>query len=181
MALGSRLLNETGGVMGLNVYDLLGAMGVLAFSSWVLKPFGLDFLALLLAGGSLSCWFRSDFAIDARSFATRWPRYFLPEGCMIRNALPELSHVEAYEKSSLGKGTAYVTLDQRVGVAFGCHPLMQRGMVPPLRLLRSPGASGDLDPARYSRSSHAHRRRLPPPGRLPVRTRWHAWVEFTTS
>lgn len=53
MAYGSRVLNDNGSVLGLNIYDLIGSVTVLVITSELLKPFGLEFLSVLVAIFSL--------------------------------------------------------------------------------------------------------------------------------
>jgi len=43
---GARHLNNNGQVLGLNVFDLVGAVGVLSVASVALQPVGLDFLCI---------------------------------------------------------------------------------------------------------------------------------------
>jgi hypothetical protein len=50
---GSRLLNDNGSVIGLNVGDLIGALGVLVMAAELLRPLGLDVAAVPLAVLSL--------------------------------------------------------------------------------------------------------------------------------
>lgn len=49
---GARLLNERPGWLGLSVWDLGGLGYVLIFSHALLRPFGLELLAFLVAGVS---------------------------------------------------------------------------------------------------------------------------------
>ncbi|MEK6706673.1 MAG: hypothetical protein AABZ06_12885 [Bdellovibrionota bacterium] len=53
MATGARFLNDNGSLMGLNVYDLIGAVGVLIVSSEVLRPLFLEFLSIPIAVAAL--------------------------------------------------------------------------------------------------------------------------------
>lgn len=49
MVFGSRLLNENGNFLGLNVYDLIGAVAILIFAAEALNAFALEILAAPLA------------------------------------------------------------------------------------------------------------------------------------
>ena len=53
MIYGSRHLNDNGPVFGLNVFDLVGAMGVLVGAAKILEGTNFEFLSLPLAGGVL--------------------------------------------------------------------------------------------------------------------------------
>ena len=50
---GSRHLNSNGGVLGLNIYDLVGAIGILILVSEGLRPIRFEILAVPVAVGSL--------------------------------------------------------------------------------------------------------------------------------
>jgi hypothetical protein len=54
MVQGSRLLNDNGSVIGLNVFDLIGAVGVLVLTGEGLRPIGLEALAVPAAVACLT-------------------------------------------------------------------------------------------------------------------------------
>jgi hypothetical protein len=45
---GSRVLNDSGSVLGLNIYDLIGAVAALVITSELLRPVGLEFLSVII-------------------------------------------------------------------------------------------------------------------------------------
>ena len=53
MIQGSRLLNDNGSVIGLNVFDLIGAIAVLVLAGECLRPIGLDVAAVPIAVAAL--------------------------------------------------------------------------------------------------------------------------------
>ncbi len=55
MTYGSRVLNDNGSVLGLNIYDLIGSVTVLVITSELFRPVGLEFLSVVIAVLSLVC------------------------------------------------------------------------------------------------------------------------------
>jgi hypothetical protein len=53
MVQGARFLNDNGHLLGLNIYDLIGAVGVLVIASELLRPVGLEFLGVPAGIGAM--------------------------------------------------------------------------------------------------------------------------------
>ena len=53
MANGARFLNDNGPVLGLNAFDLIGAMAILVVTSELLRPVHLEFLSIPAAIAAL--------------------------------------------------------------------------------------------------------------------------------
>ncbi|MGK5087910.1 hypothetical protein WDW86_10160 [Bdellovibrionota bacterium FG-2] len=54
MIYGARNLNDNGSVLGLNIFDLIGAVGVMVVTSEMLRPLRLEFLSVLAGAVSLA-------------------------------------------------------------------------------------------------------------------------------